>query len=235
MPQLQKLTPRIYYYPGDETTDAPYLFYIHGDTHSLAVDAGQSRENVENFYRAIRAVGLPLPDYTVLTHWHWDHSFGLPYVQGQSIASEKNCAKLTEVSRWQWTNEAMLARLQSGEEIEFCHEMIQRVYPDLTQISVSVPQQSVAAEREIDLGGVTVRLLAVDSPHSRDALLVFVPQEQTLIVGDAHCGDFYDNHGSTDPARLQAYLKLLRSLDFQHYGMGHSEPCTKEEILKELG
>lgn len=26
--------------------------------------------------------GLPLPDITAVTHWHWDHTFGLGRVRG---------------------------------------------------------------------------------------------------------------------------------------------------------
>lgn len=234
MNKLQRLTNRIYCYPGSEETDAPYLYYIHGEDRSLAIDAGQSRENVEQFYAAIQAQGLPLPSLTALTHWHWDHTFGLAYVAGGSIASEKTAQKLREVSAWQWTDDAMLTRLQSGEEIEFCHEMLQKVYPKREEIRVALPETTVADRLTLPLGGVSVSLLAVDSPHSRDALVAFVPEEKAFFAGDAHCGDFYDNHGNTAPDKLQAYLDLLRSLDFQHYCMGHSAPCTKEEILSEL-
>ena len=27
---------------------------------------------------ALEEEGLPLPQLTVLTHWHWDHTFGIP-------------------------------------------------------------------------------------------------------------------------------------------------------------
>ena len=48
------------------------LGYIRGERYSLAVDAGNSRRHVEKFYAALDAAELRRPDFTVLTHWHWD-------------------------------------------------------------------------------------------------------------------------------------------------------------------
>ena len=76
--ELIKITDRISYLPGEQRTDRPLLYYIRGDRYSVAVDAGNSRAHVELFYSALTAAGLPLPKLTVLTHWHWDHTFGLP-------------------------------------------------------------------------------------------------------------------------------------------------------------
>lgn len=58
------------------------LGYIRGERYSLAVDAGNSRRHVEKFYAALDAAELRRPDFTVLTHWHWDHTFGLHAVDG---------------------------------------------------------------------------------------------------------------------------------------------------------
>ena len=64
------------------------LGYIRGERYSLAVDAGNSRRHVEKFYAALDAAELRRPDFTVLTHWHWDHTFGLHAVDGAAIACE---------------------------------------------------------------------------------------------------------------------------------------------------
>ena len=80
--KLNRLTQRIWVYPYEEERDRPNLSYIRGDRWSLAVDAGHSAEHTEEFYRALEETGLPLPKLTVLTHWHWDHTFGMHAVQG---------------------------------------------------------------------------------------------------------------------------------------------------------
>ena len=95
--KLKKVTDRVYYYPFDETKDRPILGYIRGDEFSVAVDAGHSAEHVADFYAAIEEEGLPLPEVTVITHWHWDHTFGMHAVAGKTVASRRTQAHLLEV------------------------------------------------------------------------------------------------------------------------------------------
>ncbi len=231
---LIKLTDRIYRLPGQSETDQPNLYYVRGDLKSAAIDAGQSRRHVEEFYGALREEGLPLPSYTLITHWHWDHTFGLKYISGVSMASQLTKEKLEKVSRWSWTTETMRKREETGEDIAFCNECIRKEYPDLGMISVKTVDQGLDREREMDLGGVRLRLIPMDSPHSRDALLIYAPEEKALFVGDADCEDYYENNGRYDPNRLKKYLAFIRSLDFDLYCIGHDEPEGKQETIDYL-
>ena len=97
MNKLIRTTDRVYYYPFDDTKDRPILGYIRGDEFSVAVDAGHSAEHVADFYAAIEEEGLPLPEVTVITHWHWDHTFGMHAVAGKTVASRRTQAHLLEV------------------------------------------------------------------------------------------------------------------------------------------
>lgn len=231
---LQQITGRIWTLPFEEATDRPNLYYIHGDRQSLAVDAGNSPAHTAKFYAALKENNLPLPAVTVLTHWHWDHTFGLPGVQGMTIASKKTNEKLRQVQSWLWTREAMTHREQTGEDIPFCNEHILIEYPDLSAIRVIPAGAALEGELTLDLGGVTARLFTADSPHSRDALFIHIPEENALALGDAFCEDFYDNHDKYDPARLSAFIGLLGPIPFEHVLKGHSEPWTKAELLAEM-
>jgi hypothetical protein len=62
--ELKKISDRLYYLPAEERTDKPVLGYIKGDQYSLAVDAGNSLDHVEKFYRELRELELRLPDFT---------------------------------------------------------------------------------------------------------------------------------------------------------------------------
>ena len=95
---LQQLTERVWYLPHDEPSDRPVLTYIEGDQLSVAVDAGASPAHVREFYTAITDKGLTIPEITILTHWHWDHSFGLCATNGFTMASKKTTEKLKEVA-----------------------------------------------------------------------------------------------------------------------------------------
>ena len=236
---LQQLTRRVWYLPHDEASDRPVLTYIEGDQLSVAVDAGASPAHVREFYTAITDKGLPIPEITILTHWHWDHSFGLCATNGFTMASKRTAEKLKEVARWAWTPEAMEARLETGEEIPFCHEYICLEYRRPEWIQVALPDMTLAGEGTMDIGGVTVACETCDSPHSRDALLVSA--DDVLIIGDAGYEDFYELDRQYDRGRLGAFVEKLKGRSERWLVAGHEPPLPREEfvayldgVLKEL-
>ena len=93
---LKRLTERIWYFPFEEKRDRPNLGYIRGDKWSMAIDAGHSQAHTRAFYQELKENDLPLPDITVLTHWHWDHTFGMHAVNGICIANEKTSQYLKD-------------------------------------------------------------------------------------------------------------------------------------------
>lgn len=231
---LQQLTNRIYYMKGDAETDRPYLYYIYGEKHCLAIDAGSSKAHVEAFYKAIEERGFPKPSYTVLTHWHWDHTFGLHAVEGQTIASAKTNQKLRQAKTWKWTIEDMQKREKTGEDIAFCNQCIQKVYKDLSEIKVVTANIEVENKMTIDLGGVTCQIAQHDATHSRDSLFLYFPEERAFAVGDADSEDHYENDGKYDKTRLIELIAYIKQFEFDHYLLGHDEPDTKEGALNYL-
>lgn len=232
--ELKPLTPRIAYLPAQAETDRPVLGYIKGERLALMVDAGNSAAHVAQFNRAVQAAGLPLPDFAALTHWHWDHTFGMHALACRSIAGALTNAQLREVARWQWTDQAMQQRLLSGEDIEFCDTCIRLEYPDRGQIRVVTADLEFSGELVLDLGGIHAVLRSIPNPHAPDGVLVHVPEEGVLFIGDADCPDFYANQGRYDPQKLRELIALLESLDFATYVPGHDEPVSRADALSGL-
>ncbi len=230
---LIKHTDRIYSFPMSKINDRPFLYYIRGEKFSVAVDAGQSPLHVEQFYNSLKENNFPLPEYTVLTHWHWDHSFGIPYVNGKTIGSELSKQQLDIVKTWEWTEDAMKQRELSGEDLEMINNDIRAVYPDLNTVKVENVDIAISEKMELDLGDIHLELYPRDSIHSRDALLIYCPEEKALFVGDADCKDCYNNW-EVLPERVENYRAFINSLDFDNYYIGHDNPDTKEGVNKYL-
>ena len=87
--ELKRLTEHIWYMPYEEERDRPNLCYVKGDRWSLAIDAGHSAAHVREFYALLEKENLPLPGLTVLTHWHWDHTFGIHAIHGLALGNAK--------------------------------------------------------------------------------------------------------------------------------------------------
>ncbi|HEY40348.1 MAG TPA: MBL fold metallo-hydrolase [Dehalococcoidia bacterium] len=232
--ELKRISDRLYYLPAEERTDRPVLGYIKGDRYSLAVDAGNSSEHVEKFYSGLRELDLGLPDFTVITHWHWDHTFGMHSVSGTTVAGHLTNSKLSEVQKWEWTDEAMEKRLQSGEDIEKCDRCIRLEYPDMNKIKVVRGEIEFTGVIHIDLGGVHCEIMEFNATHSDDSVLIHVPEERVVFIGDAEGADYYQNRGEYDKAKLKEMIKAFEKLDVNIFVLGHDGPQTKLETMSYL-
>ena len=233
MKELIKFSDRFYVYPYSEIADRPNLFYIKGDDYSIAVDAGNSPRHVEEFYVCLKKNNLALPRYTVISHWHWDHTFGLPAISGTSLSSRNAHDKLLEVARWKWNIEEMKKREETGEDIPFCNQCILVEYEDLNDIKVITTDEIVERDLRLDLGGIEVDILPRVSTHSDDTLYVYIKDEKALIVEDADNCDFYDND-YYDPVKLQDMINFFESVDYDYHYLGHAERETKQYAIDRL-
>lgn len=230
-PILSQLTERIYYLPCSSDTDRPNLSYIRGDRYSLMVDAGNSAGHAALFLQGLEELELPAPSYVAITHWHWDHTFAIHAVPGTTIAGRLTNEQLSKVMAWDWTEEAMQFRLSSGEEIEFCDTHIRLEYPNRDKIIVKTADIEFDQRLTLDLGGITAQLIHIGGPHSEDSVVVYIPEEKALFLGDADGGDFYHMQGLYDKKKLISFIQFLRDLDFKISIDGHDVPATKEELL----
>lgn len=162
--QLHPLTPHVWVTDPQPETDRPTLGYIRGTTAALAIDAGNSPAHLQAFYRLLEEASLPLPQLTVLTHWHWDHTFALCALPGPSLCGSATQQKLLQVSRWQWDEASVARRLASGEEIPFCDTHQRAEYGSLSAIQVRPATFAFSGSLVLDLGGVHCRLWETDSP-----------------------------------------------------------------------
>lgn len=113
---LTQVSSNVYILPFDSHRDRPNLGYIHGEKYSVLVDAGNSPAHLNAMLEAIDEAGLPKPKIALITHWHWDHTFGMHAFSGTTMTHAKTNEILSGLTQWQWTQEAMAERLSTGEE-----------------------------------------------------------------------------------------------------------------------
>ncbi|RED84197.1 MBL fold metallo-hydrolase [Cohnella phaseoli] len=229
--ELRRITDRVFYTMFSKESDRPTLGYINGEKRSLMVDAGNSKNHLESFNDAVNNEGFRKPGIIAITHWHWDHTFGMHAADGVTIAHQKTNAKLAEMAMWEWTDSEMKKRLAEKVEIEFADTCIRNEYPLLSEIRVVTSDLSFSGFMEIDLGGITAQLHHVASPHSEDSVCVLVPQERVLFIGDAVGLDYYNNC-YLDKDKLRSLLTTIEGFDFDTCVVGHAEPVSKQKIVE---
>jgi len=227
---LKQLTERVYYIPADGDIDRPVLGYIKGDKFSLRIDAGNSASHVANYDQEVERLGLVQPAAMLITHWHWDHTYGMHAIKTPIIANEQTNARLQTMATWSWTAEAMAGRLETGEECAFCDEYIRKEY-DNPQNQIKVVEADVTFKDKltIDLGGVKIEVFQVTNPHSEDGMIIYIPSERVAFIGDTITEDFY-NDAYMDWEKMAKLRQIISQLDADYYLHGHLEPLTFEQL-----
>lgn len=130
MHSIEQIGNRFWYITPVSETDRPILGMVVGDNRTLMIDAGNSEQHANYFLDELLKRSVPNPDLVVLTHWHWDHIFGLSALTStlsiSSTATKKEMEKLKPLS---WSDEALDSRVNEGSEIEFCANAIKKNSP----------------------------------------------------------------------------------------------------------
>ena len=222
--KLERLTERIWIYPFEEARDRPNLGYIRGDRWSLAVDAGHSEAHTAAFYGALNDAGLPLPALTVLTHWHWDHTFGMHAIHGLSLANARTNQRLLDFR-------GRLAREGVGFFLDL-DERIRREYAGDAPVVVIPADMVFEGEMTLDPGGCPIRIFQADSPHTDDATLIHMPDEGVLFMGDSACGSFPD--WIKDMALARSLATAVEATGAKLCLQSHWTPQPRQELVQDL-
>lgn len=232
--QWHQLTEHVFYTENDPETDRPCIGYVKGEKAALLMDAGNSPTHAKLLRQGLAEAGLPLPNYIALTHAHWDHTYGLCSWKGVSLAGEKTNEILGKMKEWQWDDASMMERVKRGEDSAFCDIHIRKEYPDRSKIQVEQANISFTGERKLDLGGVTVLLREVVSPHAEDCVVFSIPKDGLLFLGDAYCSVPVGEDWVYDKERLGKFIAELEGMEFAIAIKGHHPPQRKAELMAEL-
>lgn len=223
MADIEMISSHVFIYPFEEERDRPNIGYIKGDKLNLAIEAGHSRNHVKDFYSALNKVNLPLPDLTVVTHWHWDHTFGMHAVHGLTIAEERTNQYL------QYQQNLAYEGLSYQQKMMTMDPCIQKEYEDQTM--TVVPADIVFHDHlTLNLGGLHLEVFHIPSPHTDDGTAILIKEEKVLFIGDAVSGS-YPDYDHPYPFKTAQLKQCLEQLDFTICVGGHWAPESKEDLL----
>lgn len=239
---LNKLTDRIYYSDFVEKGDRPVLGLIVGDKYSLVIDGGNSRAHAQKFLNEVSKLDISPLKYLVLTHWHWDHVFGVTTMDLVNLVQEKTNEKLKWLNTLKWTNEDIDKRVKRGEEIEFCSENIKIELPN-NHRCVEIPLADIVFKENIrmDLGGININIEHFPCDHSDDCCIIHVEEEKVVFLGDAIYLDMYNEPWSYSKEKLYPLLDKLEQYNANYYIPAHHPKYTKESFknfsryIKDIG
>ena len=148
--------------------DISNIGFIIGQESVAVIDTGGSRKVGEKLYDEIRRItDLPVR-YVILTHAHPDHIFGMKAFESEQseIVGHKNLNN-SLIQRGEFYRDRFANEGFSENDLEL---LPQTVFVDSTM--------------NIDLGNRQIRLIAVDTSHTNNDLLVIDENTKTIWTGD---------------------------------------------------
>lgn len=227
---LKKLTKRVYYMPNRNEGDRPLLGLVVGDKCSLIIDSGNSKEHAEEFLNEISKLNIPKVKYVFLTHWHWDHIFGLAYMNFTSICHEKTNKILLEMENYKWDDKSIEDRVNRGIEIKFCADNINLENPNRDNIKIKSCDISFSKDMFVNLGGVTCKIVNVEGNHTEDSSVLYVEEEKVLFMGDCYAEDLYSGPWSYSKSLLYPLIDKINNFNADYFLQSHCSPLNKEEM-----
>jgi glyoxylase-like metal-dependent hydrolase (beta-lactamase superfamily II) len=224
---LKEINDRILYSPPDHEVDQPCLYAIIGASHTLMIDGGVSEERAKKFQGELRARTGRGADIAAVTHWHWDHTFGLAGVDAPVLAHRNTAEHLRRMAGYaSWSDEVLEERIREGSEIENCAMNIRKVYPGDLRKRIRIRQPDIVFDGtvELNLGGLTCELSLLPPVHTNDSVSIYVREEGVLLIGDATGQNSYDRPAHYDTPSVVALMRRIRGSGACVVAESHSEP-----------
>lgn len=177
-----------------------------GRERALLFDTGYGLENIAAFVRTLTDKPLTV----LVSHAHHDHALGARWFEQVHLFVQD----LPFLAHY--TGEAMRRRiLSSAQAAGVCVEG-----DFLTDI---LPSPTPLAQREIDLGGMTARVLLCPG-HTPGSAVIHVPERQLLLTADTWnpCTWVFFPEALGVRAHLE-HARALLSLPFEHVLCAHRE------------
>lgn len=234
MQHIEKIGQSFWYLTPVSETDRPILGLVTGKYKSLMIDAGNSENHANLFLAMLSKQKISEPDFIVLTHWHWDHIFGLSaYKNSISISSIETKQEIEKLLPLTWSDDALAQRVKEGTEIEFCANCIKEEFGQDRDIKVIPPSVTFYKQMEVDLGGITCILEHVGGDHASDSIIIFIKEEKILFLGDSIYPDIFSTKRNYTVEKTLNLLEKLEKYDAETYILSHWKPITKSEYLQE--
>jgi glyoxylase-like metal-dependent hydrolase (beta-lactamase superfamily II) len=228
-----QLTEHVWLLPHDPDPEAVQssIGVIATSNESVLIDAGNSPRLARQLKTELVRCNLPPVSRIIYTHHHWDHVYGACEF-GVPVTAHVMCkAILEEEAKKPWGIDFLNEEIKRHPKLAVSYDARARSIDDWSAFQIIVPEEVFENEALIDLDGLAIELEHVGGEHAEDSIIVKVPQEGVMFLGDCYYPP--PLHLREDDAVPSfEMLKRLQSSAYHLYVEGHDKPFTRVELLK---
>jgi glyoxylase-like metal-dependent hydrolase (beta-lactamase superfamily II) len=230
MTVLTKIAEHVYWMPPGPP-DRPSVCGVVGDRRTLMLDAGSSAAHTRAFLGDLLIESGTRPWAVVYTHSDWDHVLGGAEVGGLVIAHAQTAVGLIELADRDWTDEGLDRRVAAGLSSPQHAANVKEELPSPRVVEIALADVVFHDGIEIDLGGVSVRVLHVGGDHSADSSVMYVEPDGVLFLGDCM---YASPEGALTPESAFRLRDTILGFAAEHYVEGHHELVSSRREMEDL-
>lgn len=235
---LQSVSDHVWWFTPESRRDRPSLAVVVGAKETLLLDVGASPKHLDEFRSALSSSGVPLPSRAVLTHWHWDHVFGIGAFEGPVIAHRETAAMLEKMAIYDYSDAGLPALAEMGHaSLSSCEHMrLELTDAERRELILRSPEVVINDHMQIDLGGVNCEIRHVGGDHAPDSLVIHVQEDQLLFMGDCLCDAREDQKRYLSRQKLLPLIDRLEAFEAEIHLEGHGfAPIKRDELMSWIG
>ena len=162
-------------------------------------------------------------------HWIIAETLYVCYLTAHTICK----AILEEESKKPWGSEYLSAEIKREPKLTVSYSARAKSIEDWGAFRIVVPNDVFETVTVIHLGGLTIELEHIGGEHAEDSIVVKVPQDEVMFIGDCYYPPPAHLH-KPDSAPSLDMLRRLQNEAYNLYVEGHDKPFTRAELLKFL-
>ncbi|SEL05675.1 Glyoxylase, beta-lactamase superfamily II [Paenibacillus sp. cl141a] len=219
---LNKLSESIYYLSNQNDKERPTLGLVCGDKYSLVIDSGNSTQHARGFLQEISNLNAPPIKYLVITHAHWDHFLGMNEYNATIIVHRLTEQKMNAWRNYSYDDHSLQTYVESNKMTIPCMETIQNEMPERASFQLNTPDIVFQGSLQIDLGNKACIIETIQSTHTDDSTIVYIPDEKAIFLGDSVYGTTTNSLFHYKKSRLLPMIKDIQKYDARHFLLGHA-------------
>ena len=227
---LNKFSETIFYMPNQDENDRPTLGLVCGDQYSLIIDCGNSTQHAKEFILEIEKLNVPPVKYAVITHAHWDHFLGMNEFDATIIVNSQTNELLKTWQSYTFDDSSLQTYARTKLMSAKCIEIIQEEIPNRDSFKLNSPQIIFEKTLTLDLGNKICVLEKINSTHSDDATIIYIPDEKVLFLGDCVYGTTTNSLFQYKQSLLLPMIEDIQKYNAEAFLIGHESICDLEEM-----